>query len=52
MGGTVAARPNEPRGTRMVVDLALENPASSVLQLPAQERRDEPVPPAIERSGT
>jgi signal transduction histidine kinase len=52
MGGTVAARPNEPHGTRMVVSLALDSAASSVLQLPTQERRDNPVPPAIERSGT
>ena len=52
MGGTVAARANEPRGTRMVVTLALEGAATAVLQLPAQERRDEPVTPAIERSGT
>jgi signal transduction histidine kinase len=52
MGGTVAARPNEPHGTRMVVTLALDSAASSVLQLPTQERRDNPVPPAIERSGT
>jgi signal transduction histidine kinase len=52
MGGTVAARPNAPQGTRMVVTLALEGSASSVVQLPAQERRDESVSPAIERSGT
>jgi len=52
MGGSVSAHPSEPRGTRMVVTLALDDVARSVVQLPAQQRRDEPVPPSIERSGT
>ena len=52
MGGSVSARANEPRGTRMIVTLALDEAARSVVQLPAQHRRDEAVPPSIERSGT
>jgi two-component system sensor histidine kinase KdpD len=52
MGGSVSAKPNEPAGTRMVVTLALEDVARSVVQLPAQQRRDEAIPPSVERSGT
>ena len=50
MGGQVEARPNQPRGTRMVVTLA-RDPASAVADLPVQERRAEPVAPSLtERS--
>jgi signal transduction histidine kinase len=49
MGGTVVALPNVPHGTRMVVTLA----RAGAVDLPAQERRSEPAPPAVvERSGT
>ena len=53
MGGQVEARANAPRGTRMVVTLARDTAATTVADLPTQERRDEPVAPALtERSGT
>lgn len=52
MGGTVAALPNFPSGTRMVVNLALEPAASPGSDVPEQGRRIELAPPAVERSGT
>ena len=53
MGGQVAALPNTPQGTRMVVTLTREGVAGSPIELPAQERRSEPAAPVvIERSGS
>jgi len=53
MGGTVAAFPNVPTGTRMVVTLTLAAATSSDGDVPEQGHRIELAPPAVvERSGT
>ena len=52
MGGTVAALPNDPHGTRMVVTLSLPGEVPA-LELPEQAQRSAPVSAsAPERSGS